>query len=223
MTSVVKTVMSSSQDELIAAMDKLRSDSVAVQNEGAQIALQAGKAALPHLLPLLQEQKAATRAQAMYVISRVGGSEATEAFKHGLQDDDESVRAYAAEGLVRANDPAALSACLKTLNDAPDLTHLDMTPAVESLSEMGLEAVPPLLDLLMDDDEMTRLHAQRALEGIVYRRHGFQSGRGFPTPADEQDVRNEWQSNGSYDYAAPVAARAAAVEKWRTWLEEQKQ
>ena len=215
--------MSNSQDELIAAMDKFRSDSVAVQNEGVQTALQAGKAALPHLLPLLQEQKAATRSQAMYVISRVGGSETTEVFKRGLQDEDERVRAYAAEGLVRANDPDALSACLQTLNDAPDLAHLDMTPAVESLSEMGLEAVPPLLDLLLDDDEMTRLHAQRALEGIVNRRHGFQSSRGFPTPAAEQEVRDEWQSNGSYDYAAPFTARAAAVEKWRTWLEEKKQ
>jgi HEAT repeat protein len=212
--------MSNSQDELIAAIDKLRSDSVAVQNEGAQTALQAGKAALPHLLPLLQEQKAATRSQAMYVISRVGGSEASDVFKQGLQDQDERVRAYAAEGLALANDPDALSASLKTLNDAPDMAHLDMTPAVESLSEMGLDAVSPLLDLLMDDDEMTRLHAQRALEGIVNRMHGFQSGRGFPTPAAEQEMRNEWQSNGSYDYAAPVAARAAAVEKWRTWLEE---
>src|ERR1051325_7648570 len=85
----VKAVMSNSQDELIAAMDKFRSDSVAVQNEGVQTALQAGKAALPHLLPLLQEQKAATRSQAMYVISRVGGSETTEVFKRGLQDEDE--------------------------------------------------------------------------------------------------------------------------------------
>jgi HEAT repeat protein len=210
--------MFSSQDELVAAIDKLRSDSVSVQNEGVETALRAGKAALPQLLPLLREPDAGTRSQAMYVISRVGGSEATEVFKLALQDADERVRAHAAEGLVRIDHPAALSASLQTLNDAPDLSHLDMTPAVYSLGEMGLRAVSALLDLLVHEDEMTRLHAQRALEGIVNRQHGFQSGHGFPTPDAEQQARAEWQANGNYDYAAPATARAAAVEEWRDWL-----
>jgi len=205
------------------AINKLRSGDVLTQNDGVQELIAIGRPALSELVTVLDDQSAATRAQAMYALSEIGAPESADAFKKGLSDEDERVRAYAAAGLARINDPDALAATIQTINDAPVLTHLDLTPSVYALAEMGLSAVTPLLDLLIDDDENTRLHAQRALEMIIARRHGFEAGKGFPTEAARQDTEAEWQANGNYNYAAPAAERLASVEKWREWLRNEKQ
>jgi len=111
-----------------------------------------------------------------------------------------------------------LQTWLAAIDDDPDPVHLDMTPAVHALGEMGDRAVPPLLDLLLAESEETRLHAQRALELIVYRRHGFEPGRGFPSPEAEQAARDELVSAG-YDHAADRRAREAAAARLRASLE----
>ena len=108
---------------------------------------------------------------------------------------------------------------IKTLSVAADELHLDITPAVTALSDMGIIAVPALLELLTNDAEMTRLHAQRALELFINKRHGFIPGQGFPSPKDEQAARNEWQGNGNYDYNADEQSRAASIAKWQQWLD----
>ena len=178
-----------------------------------------GAAAVPALLPLLEDGEAGRRAQVMYALAQIAEPGTTEAFQHGLGNQDKRVRAYAAVGLARIEHPDALTACLQTLNDAPSPLHADMTPAVLALGQMGMRVVPALLDLLMDDHEFTRLHAQRALEMILDQRHGFRPGQGFPTPEAEEEARAEWKDNGGYDYSADAATRAAAVAKWQRWLE----
>jgi hypothetical protein len=70
----------------------------------------------------------------------------------------------------------------------------------------------------MDNDEMTRLHGQRALELLLSRRHGFRSGRGFPSTEAAERMRTEWQNLGDYDFAADVQRRGDAVAKWQRWL-----
>jgi hypothetical protein len=108
---------------------------------------------------------------------------------------------------------------LAALDDEPDPLHLDMTPAVIELSERGLDAVPGLLGRMLDSDKMTRLRAQRALEGVVNRRHGFRTGRGFSSPAGEEAVRELWRANGGYDFEADEASRKTSVARWRKWLD----
>jgi HEAT repeat protein len=111
-----------------------------------------------------------------------------------------------------------LDAWLAAIDDDPDPAHLDVTPAVRALGAMGDRAVPPLLDLLLSESEETRLHAQRALELIVYRRHGLEPGRGFPSAEAEQAARDELVSAG-YDHAGDKAAREAAAARLRASLE----
>lgn len=111
-----------------------------------------------------------------------------------------------------------VAAYIRALNDDADPLHLDITPAVYALSAIGLRAVGPLLDVLDRGDEMTRLRAQRALEGILNQRHGFHAGRGFPSAVAEDALRAEWKANGNYDYASDAAVRAASIMKWRQWL-----
>src|SRR5215467_13878122 len=205
------------------AIKKLRSDDVLTQNEGVQDLIGIGRPALSELVPVLNDESAGKRAQAMYALSEIGALESAEQFKKGLSDEDERVRAYAAAGLSRINDPDALTAAIQTINDAPDEAHLDLTPSVYALGGMGLSAVTPLLDLLIDNDENTRLHAQRALEMIVAGRQGFEIGKGFPTEAARESTEAEWQANGNYNYAASAAERLASVDKWRDWLRNEKQ
>jgi hypothetical protein len=113
-----------------------------------------------------------------------------------------------------------LEAWLAAIDDDPDPAHLDMTPAVRALGAMGDRAVPPLLDLLLSESEETRLHAQRALELVVYGRHGFEPGRGFPSSAAEQAARDVLVSAG-YDPAGDAAARQAAAARLRASLESE--
>jgi HEAT repeat protein len=216
--------MSDSQTQTLTdALAQLRSEDELVRNEGVAASIRIGAPAVPELLPLLDERAGRIRELVMYTLSQIALPSTAPAFQQGLQDENERVRAYAAAGLAQINHSDALNASLQTLNDAPDLLHADMTPAVLTLGQMGLKAVPPLLNLLMADDEITRLRAQRALETIVNRGHGFEFGRGFPSPEKEAQARAEWKSNGDYHYSADAATRAAAVEKWRDWLRKKEQ
>ena len=116
-----------------------------------------------------------------------------------------------------------MEASLQTLNDAADPLHLDRTPAVEALGAMGLKPISSLLNLLIDEDRYTRLHAQRALESIIARRHGFCPGNGFPDREAEEAMRAEWRANGDYDFDADPELRLQAVAKWRYWLQAAKE
>ena len=109
-----------------------------------------------------------------------------------------------------------IDALVRALDDDPDPLHLDMTPAVQALGEIGIDAVPALAAPLESPSADTRLRAQRALEAIVLRRHGFAPGRGFPDERSEQDARDELARIG-YDHEAEPSERAAAIERLRDW------
>jgi len=212
----------SDSKRLTNALDALRSDDLLTQNEGVAAAIQIGATAVPALLALVTE-RGVNRGQVMYALAEIGDLRAQEAFLAGLEDGDEHARAYAAKGLARIGHPDAMAALLRNLNDAADELHLDRTPSVEALGESGPKAMPLLVDLLMDENEMTRLHSQRALELILSRRYGFRPGQGFPSPAAANKMRVQWQNNGDYDYAAEAPVRNESVAKWRRWLAEAKE
>ena len=117
-------------------------------------------------------------------------------------------------------DRERIDALVRGLDDDPDPLHLDMTPAVQALGEIGTDAVPALAGPLGSPSQDTRLRAQRALEAIVQRRHGFAPGRGFPGGQAEQDARDELAEIG-YDFEAEPSERAAAIERLRVWHETQ--
>jgi HEAT repeat protein len=200
-----------------AAVNALRSDNVVIQNEGVAAAIRIGAGLVSDLLTLLEE-RGVNRALVLYALAQIGDSRAEQAFLAGLRDSDERVRGYAAEGLARIGHPDAMAACLQTLNDAADALHIDMTPSVQALGAMGLKVVPPLLELLTHQDELTRLRSQRALELILSRRHGFEPGHGFPSEAAAESTRAQWRANGDYDYRADANSRSASVALWRRWL-----
>ena len=214
---------SSSNQSVNDAIAKVRSEDTLVQNEGVQELIGIGPPAVSGILAVIDQLPAAQKAQAMYALSEIADPSARSAFQLGLSSDDRRVRAYSAVGLSRIGDADALKALIQTINDAPDPLHHDLTPSVFALGTYGLEAIGELLDLLLDEDQDTRLHAQRALQMIIGELHGFEFGKGYPTPEAEREAQADWQDNGNYDYAAPAETRLASVEKWREWLRKKKQ
>jgi HEAT repeat protein len=136
-------------------------------------------------------------------------------YRRQLDDPDEAVRAKAALALHAMNDPGALDACMKTLDDAADPLHNDRTPAVQCLVEIGPRALPSLFAPLAAADSMTRLHAQRAVEGITRRMQGF-DGREWKTGTADDWIA--WWEKIDYAYDAPADARAAAIERLHAWV-----
>lgn len=141
-------------------------------------------------------------------------SESPEQQIRQLDDPDERVRVKAVAALHAMNHPAALQACLKTLDDAPDSLHSDRTPAVRCLIEIGRPALAPLLDVLAAPSATTRLHAQRAVEGITRRMHGF-DGKAWTGGTADDWIR--WWGTIGYAHDGPDAARAAAIDRLRAW------
>lgn len=115
---------------------------------------------------------------------------------------------------------ARLAELLAALDDAPDELHGDITPAVLALADLGWVAAPALLDHMLAASADTRLHAQRAFEGILMHDYGFVRGRGFANRDDEKRFRELWATHGGYTHDASQARRKMAVEAWRGWLKE---
>jgi HEAT repeat protein len=207
-----------SKNSMDLAINKFRSVDVQVQNQGIEEVIKIGKKTVPGLISLFNEKACESKEQVMFALAQIADPSAFSVFKTGINDRNEYVRAYSALGLMRIHHQDALCALLMTINDAPDISHLDITPSVSALSEFGSEAFLPLLELLMHNDEMTRLHAQRALELIVDKSHGFVPGQGFPSFEAEEQAREQWVKNGNYDYSGDVNSRSIAVKKLREFL-----
>lgn len=115
------------------------------------------------------------------------------------------------------DDAQDLERLVARLDQDADRLHADMTPAVHELGTRGRRIVPVLKPALESPNEMTRLHAQRALEAMVQRELGFVAGQGWTRPGGEQEFMRLWKANGSYDYVSPESVRNAAVDAWLAW------
>jgi hypothetical protein len=135
-----------------------------------------------------------------------------------LDDPDEQVRVKAAQALHTRKHPSALEACVRTIDDGADELHMDRTPAVRCLVEIGEPALAPLFDLLLAPRELTRLRALRAIEGITVALPEFQAP---DQQAREASWRAWWQTIG-YAYNAEPAPRQDAVARLRAWVAARK-
>jgi len=104
-----------------------------------------------------------------------------------------------------------------TINEQPDSLHADYTPSVYALVRLGLAALPAVLPLLESEDRFTRMRAQRVLEGVT-RDWSKRNAPAQTRPGGEHRWRALWSENGSYDWQADTAARAASIARWKEWL-----
>ena len=132
----------------------------------------------------------------------------------GQAEQRPAVPAGAPRARLSQADAARIELLVANLDKDSDELHLDMTPAVLELGSLGLEIVPYLQAPLLSSDELTRLHAQRALEHMLSRRLGFVPGQGWRSPEGQQKWQALWAQNGSYDWRAPEEVRKHSVAMW---------
>jgi hypothetical protein len=123
--------------------------------------------------------------------------------------------------MATAVDDQQIKALVARIDQDADPLHADITPAVEELGKLGPRVVPHLKDALEAKDEMTRLHAQRALERAVERHFGFVPGQGWTKPDGEARFRALWIKNGNYDADGSEPARESSVKAWLAWSSSQ--
>lgn len=99
-----------------------------------------------------------------------------------------------------------------SLDEDADPLHSDYTPSVSALSIRGVPAARAVLHLLDVDDQMTRLHAQRVVEGVVSHEFGFRSGSGFPS-REMDDAARRWIVAWGYAYDGPSAHRREGITR----------
>jgi hypothetical protein len=110
-----------------------------------------------------------------------------------------------------------LDELVRTINDNADPLHFSNTPSVRKLIEIGEPAIPRMLDLMLSEDEGTRLHALNVLSGVMSAKHG-RGKYGWPDTDSEQQFAAFWKSLGDLQYDAPRKKRERAVKLWRAWL-----
>jgi len=103
---------------------------------------------------------------------------------------------------------------LAALDRDPDGLHADRTPAVARLIELGEPALLPLCDQLDHPDQLHRMRAQRAVEGITRRSFGF-DGHAWPDGA--LDTWSAWWQGIAYDAADSPGDRATAIARLQQW------
>ena len=70
---------------------------------------------------------------------------------------------------------------IKKMSCESNPNHIDFTDSVYDLIDVGLPAMPKLLQVMIDGNDVTRMAAQHALEGILPAEFGFQDGIGWAT------------------------------------------
>jgi hypothetical protein len=118
-------------------------------------------------------------------------------------------------------DPAVLAALVRTLDERPDPLHVDVTPSVLALIDLGLPGAEAVLDRLNAPERLTRMRAQRVVEAVLAHRFGWRAGVGYPTAEAEQQARAVATSNG-YNADASELDRLAAIERWRAWIDAER-
>jgi HEAT repeat protein len=156
----------------------------------------------------------------MKILVEINDARAAEAYRRALDCADENVRSLGATGLFRLGAEDGLQACLRTIDDAPDMLHFEVTPSVRALTKIGLPALSYVLPLLDAGNESTRRHAQKILEQVSFneieREIKAASDTAATTDARWRDV---WESNGAYEWNAAADQRRSSIRKWKEWIE----
>ena len=113
--------------------------------------------------------------------------------------------------------PAIRDLVAKLDADADHL-HVDSTPAVTALAELGVAGGCAALGALASPDAQPRLHAERVVEGVLARRHDFRPGRGYPDQYAEEYVATTLRVIDYHHDGAPEA-RTRGIARWQLWLE----
>ena len=120
----------------------------------------AGPAAIPLLVPMLDDRSGPTRAAAVAALGRLRASDATAQLRRALQDSDPFVRSSASVALARLGDADGQAEVAKMLqSEIPDI-QLMAAEAWDGQTGPWISVITPLLQ---NTDGLTRLHAAKLI------------------------------------------------------------
>jgi len=153
------------------------------------------------------------------VLIKLQDKRCEDIFKQQLSAENENVRSLSAQGLVAIHSSQALEACIKTIDDAADFAHGDVTPSVLSLANIGEDVLLNTLPLLNNENSETRQHAQKVFELVSYNKvNNLYKPRALSDVARHK--WNElWETNGAYHWGKPEQGRLLSMELWKRWIE----
>jgi hypothetical protein len=122
--------------------------------------------------------------------------------KAGISEDQETVK---------------VTELIRRIDENPDRLHIESTPAVHELIDIGPAAIEPVLGLMLDDLEVRRQRGQRVLQEILVRMYGYEPGIQWANTPNQRKYLAKWESLG-LEYDTELSARRKGVEKWKHWL-----
>jgi hypothetical protein len=193
-------------EDLIVRLSSRSTD----ENEQAQAQLIAlGSQAVPALIAQLDSPDSAIRPIVMQVLAYIADPSCADRFYQATLDKDEEVRAWAAHGLVKVDDPRRVEALLATFNDQTIDLPGPHTFSSAALVEQGPHVLPRVACLLADTNPFTRERAFWVIAGVVARMPGYE---------------NQWaelcKNLGDYDPNQPPETQQDAIQKWILWCEQ---
>ena len=191
---------------------------VTTRNAAGDQLVKRGGEAMPPLLRAAEAPKNLEHYKTILrMLLQIKDPQADAVLRQALASDDEEVRALGARGLHLLKTPDALQALQATINDSPDPLHWEQTPAVQSLVELGISALPTVFVLMNSANENTRRRAQYVLASVVLR---DTNQRLQPRPLTNQALQ-DWeklqQANGSYQWNETESARRSSIDLWKHW------
>lgn len=109
--------------------------------------------------------------------------------------------------------------CLSVENNP---ASIDQTASVSKLVDIGLPAVPKLLDAYVYGDEITRMRVQQTLAGILMRQYGFVCGSGWKNyDADHPRFLAMYDKLGRLNWGDSLDNRRASARIWLEWWQAQ--
>jgi HEAT repeat protein len=201
-------------EELIEQLANLQT-----RNAASHELVQAGATVVDKLLSALAgDIEPEHRKTVMRVLLDLNDPRSEEVFRSALNSADEDIRAIGAAGLHRLGAADALEACLRTIDDAPDMLHYEITPSIRALTNMGFPVLKSLLPLLDAEDGRTRQHAQKVLEQVTFNEIKKALNPPPLSPLATTEWRKLWGSNGSYKWNDPGEQRRVAIKRWEEWI-----
>jgi HEAT repeat protein len=189
------------------------------RNAAREVLVKRGARAAAALLARLEQPtQPAHRKAILRTLLAVRYPPSIDLFRRLLSDADAEVRAIGARGLFLLGAEDAFQALVSTLHDDPNPLHIELTPAVESLIELGLIGLPALLPLLNDAEPLTRQRAQHVLATVTYRLLENELQPRPLTNVARSAWETLWQQNGNYQWDGPADQRAASIKRWQAWL-----
>lgn len=168
-----------------------------------------GSHAVPALLEQINDPDSNIRPLAMQALADIADVSCADRFYQAVHDEDEAVRAWAANALVKLKDPRRVEALLDTFNDqAIDLPG-PHTLSTAALVEEGPSVLVKIATMLADLNPFTREKAFWVIAGIVSR-----------MPAYENQWEELCYKLGDYDPNRPPENQQQTIQNWIRWCEE---